>query len=226
MRILMPLRQVQSPCAKIAVGSGSEQQSYFIHKPILEAHSAFFRTCLNGNFAESQGEGQINLPGDRRSTFNHVVSWLYNRPLSVDSFSSSFDIIELYVLADKIMCTELKNDAIDLLQVYHQTRTGGVVISLQKLVDGNLIECHAMEYLVQQASCDMAKFYDNMWDNNEWEAFLALGPKLTKKILDETQRIHVKGQGMPDPATLIGCIFHEHDAAERANCEASKSKRK
>ena len=179
---------MQSPCAKITVGKGTEERTYFIHKHILEAKSEYFRACLNGNFAESNGDGEIKMAEDDPAAFNHVVDWLYGNALQLESFSDSIAIVDLYIFADKIMCCDLKDIAVDLLQEYYE----GKVIrfeALQKLSDRHLVDSKAMEFLVQEAGYDIANYYHDVFDLNGWLTFLALEPDLTKRIMDEAHAL-------------------------------------
>ena len=207
---LILLRQVQSPCAKVTVGKGPTQRTFYIHKPVLEAKSEFFRACLNGNFVESENEGRIELPDDDPEVFGYVARWLYGRPARVKEGVSPVTLVDFYVFADKLMNEDLKNQAMDMLQEYHEGAQIKMA-TLQRLVDRNLKECNCMSYLVRQAAHDMVVYGNGMWAINNWEDFLNLGPEITKRVVEEIQSLcDPLPVVIDDPSSLRDCQYHEH----------------
>ncbi len=212
---LILLRQVQSPCAKVTVGKHPIQRTFYIHKPVLEAKAEFFRACLNGNFAESENDGVIELPDDDPEVFGYVVNWLYGRPARGKANITPFTLIDLYVFVDKLMIEDLKNEAVDMLRKYHE----GMEIrmaTLQHLVNRNLDECKYMRYLIRQAAHDMVVYRGTVWRVNDWEDFLGLGPHITRRVVEEIHSLYAPLPVIDDPSKLKGCQYHDH--AEGVPC--------
>lgn len=98
---------------------GAPKQKFSIHKNLICGSSKFFDRAFNGGFIEA-AIGQLDLPEDSPTTFEHFVGWLYRSRVD---FSASDDddtpllrLIDLYNFGDAKLCSGLKNAAMDSLQ--------------------------------------------------------------------------------------------------------------
>jgi hypothetical protein len=99
---------------------------FSVYRGLLEYHSGYFRSLLNGTFADS-GMDHVTIRGTSITTFKIVNLWLNSGRLyapgsCVSSFPLSYnDIFELYVFGDKYIIPRLKNAAVEayIECIYH-----------------------------------------------------------------------------------------------------------
>ncbi|KAK5942618.1 hypothetical protein PMZ80_005183 [Knufia obscura] len=97
---------------------------YLVHKDIFCVRSDFFKGCLRKDFVEGQKEEvTIKEETDERS-MQLLISWTYrgkeilstakdNVPDTSVRGCDRLPLTRLYLLADKLLMTELKNDIVD-----------------------------------------------------------------------------------------------------------------
>ena len=99
---------------KVVVGDDSEQVTYNLHRSLLIEKSGFFRGCLKPHFSEA-AVGEVKLPGDRPCIFDWFVKWIYSGDIHSNTIFD-IDFFEIYMLADKLMCSRLKDRSLDMVQ--------------------------------------------------------------------------------------------------------------
>jgi heterogeneous nuclear rnp K-like protein 2 len=104
----------------VTITVGPNRQPFYVHLESLCAISPFFAAAFNKtyNFAES-GSATLNLPEARPEDFKYFVQWLYTHTLNheelVGGHPAFFRLLRLYILADTIGVTRLKNDIVDAI---------------------------------------------------------------------------------------------------------------
>ncbi|KAK5683356.1 hypothetical protein LTS10_004887 [Elasticomyces elasticus] len=101
---------------------GVEEEKFVLHASIATKHSKFFQAACNGGFKEAQ-EKVIHLPEVQPATFRAYVQWIYSGAVVVTDFeehktdvkgrSCRESLVKLYILADIIAHTLLRNKTID-----------------------------------------------------------------------------------------------------------------
>ena len=94
---------------------GLDEENFMAHKDLICSKSPFFSAACNGNFIEGK-EGLVRLPEDQPPIFDLFLQWLYTGDVPVTSSDAYLDWSEsaaLYVLAEKLQISELKNAVID-----------------------------------------------------------------------------------------------------------------
>ena len=155
---LTSCRHVQSSFAKINVGSGTSKRTYYIHRSLLEARCGFFHAALTGKYLEPT-TAEVNLPEDKPEAFDHAVRYFYGAQMRMKDFNDHAGLyVDTYILADKLLCTGLKDVMIDMMQEYYR-RVMVKAVPMQRLVDKGLSESKMMNYLAPQAGYELAKNY-------------------------------------------------------------------
>ena len=100
----------------VTVYVGPDSYAFHIYKELLCRDSPFFKAALDGNFKEGS-EQTVSLPEDDVGTFRIYQTWLNTTQLRYN-----FDHVEwwlcfakLWVLADKIRSTALRNRTVDAI---------------------------------------------------------------------------------------------------------------
>lgn len=99
----------------ITVLVGHSEDDYTVHKDLICAQSPFFRAACNGNFVEA-AEGTVRLPDDEPETFELLLQWLYMGRVGDPKATKPLSWHEsayLYVIAEKLQISELKNAVVD-----------------------------------------------------------------------------------------------------------------
>jgi hypothetical protein len=107
--------------ATIKVGTGSDQQSFHVHRELLSFYSQYFRAAFNGDFAEAES-GVVELETEDPAVFASFVAWLYTRKIRTDQIDTKnsteyfLSIVKLWIFADRRQIPLLMNEMIDTLQ--------------------------------------------------------------------------------------------------------------
>ena len=100
----------------VTVYVGPDSYAFHIYKEILCRDSPFFKAALNGSFKEGD-EQAVSLPEDDVETFKIYQTWLNTTQLryNFDHVEWWLCFAQLWVFADKIGSTALKNKTIDAI---------------------------------------------------------------------------------------------------------------
>lgn len=102
----------------ISVGSAGVEK--FVHKELLCSISPVFEAAFNPvyGFLEA-GTSTFSLPEERLDIFEHFIQWLYTRTLDHEDILTQhpafFRLIRLYMFADKVQASTLKNAIVDMM---------------------------------------------------------------------------------------------------------------
>jgi hypothetical protein len=88
-----------------------------LHKTRLCSVSDFFKKAFDGDFKEAHDK-QMELDDVEIHVFEGFVEWLYNGDITLSSEDEkSLDLlVDIYLFADRILCTGLKNSVMDHIQ--------------------------------------------------------------------------------------------------------------
>ncbi|KAI9674601.1 MAG: hypothetical protein M1829_003683 [Trizodia sp. TS-e1964] len=92
---------------------GPDAVEFPIYQGLACRYSPYFRAACSGNFKESIDKVVV-LDEDKPETFENFVIWLNSRSLGDERTKTEYlgwnDLIDLYILADKLGAQMLKND--------------------------------------------------------------------------------------------------------------------
>ncbi|KAI4720286.1 hypothetical protein E4T48_03418 [Aureobasidium sp. EXF-10727] len=108
--------------AKVIVGSGSDIETFTVHKKLLCDSSTYFKAALNNGFKETKDQ-TITLDDEDPEIFRTFVVWLYETKLNADMIYEGHEsfqghLFNLYVFADKRGIANLANDTTTMLASY------------------------------------------------------------------------------------------------------------
>ena len=100
----------------ITVGPSARQ--FLVHKELLCARSRFFAAALNPSYSfKESSSSACHLPEARVEDFEFFVQWLYAQCLDHEELAvphpAYFRLIRLYILADQLGVTLLKNEILE-----------------------------------------------------------------------------------------------------------------
>lgn len=100
----------------ILVGAGDNKAKFVVHKDFVCHYSLVFRAAFNGVFIE--GQSQIYyLRDEREKVVGLLVEWIYTKDISSSNDRSGYDdLVELWILADKLCIPDLQDNVIDRLK--------------------------------------------------------------------------------------------------------------
>ena len=183
------------------------------------AKSGFFRGCLSNGFKEAK-EGEINLSTGSPDSFNYFVRWLY-RGLLEPAETTKTSLIDLYFLADELICPELSNGVMDLVQQY--SRVPYVKLAdLHILIEKGLQDSRLGRFLIHQLGWEMAEGMERYIEDDEnWAGLLGLGAEVMRRVLQKSATLVVSNDETPpchpDPNNM--CEWHMHaNESERKEC--------
>ncbi|KGO68807.1 Uncharacterized protein PITC_076890 [Penicillium italicum] len=118
------IEKIQGPILTIIVGDSKEP--LHVHKSIICNSSPFFKNAMSGSWKESK-EHTLELPEDDPKIFAWYSHWLYfaKIPTIVEAVAPEdreanhskeyHDLVEAYVLGDKLLDTKFQNSVIDAI---------------------------------------------------------------------------------------------------------------
>jgi hypothetical protein len=164
----------------------------------------------------------VNFPEDDPAVFDVLLEWVYNynqrklRTLSdeknkdgsVEAGRASWDFVELYALAEKLLVKEVMDLCVDAVVRYHHSRN--IMPSLdfvrraytQTAPDGNF-RLYAVKCLVAMSQ---SPIMNAGWDKSEVEVLLR---KVDDLLADFLEMGHTGGV-VEDPRMAKWCIYHVH----------------
>ncbi|CAG8899964.1 unnamed protein product [Penicillium egyptiacum] len=111
------IKKIQGPTMTITVGASKEP--FHVHEAVICTSSLFFKKAMSGSWKESK-EHTLELPEDDPQIFSLYSHWLYFGKIPVipkeKSQSKEYhDLVEAYVLGDKLLDAKFQNSAIDAI---------------------------------------------------------------------------------------------------------------
>jgi len=108
----------------VTIKVGANKVEFNAPKNSLCAASPFFRSAFTHDWAEKQ-QGMLHLAEDKPQTFSILLQWilsgsivLRNEPTAaIKRRDEWLSLLDLYVLADRLAMTSLKNEVMDIVNV-------------------------------------------------------------------------------------------------------------
>lgn len=99
------------------IREGKEKEPFKVHKNYICFYSPYFDAAFNGSFSEGQTQ-ELDLEETEPKTFGIFVNWLYTQQIVNEegAIPRSSTLIDLWILADKILVPSLQNQTLKLLE--------------------------------------------------------------------------------------------------------------
>ncbi|KAK5953170.1 hypothetical protein OHC33_005738 [Knufia fluminis] len=214
---------------KVTIKNDTETADWFIHRSLLFDKSPYFAALPN--FKEGK-ENHVELQDIDFEAFACIVQWLYAGAIDT-SIAKNPDnwllILRTYAAADRLMIFKCKNQMMDICRELHRGVCGQ--IHMLRTLDemGYSSDTLITSYIIDQISYDAVD--DPAWAIEEEKGedqFLMRGGEvayaLTARIIQRSrERIAYLGgpsdKDVRDPASLKGCVYHEHAIGEKCYLE-------
>lgn len=195
-----------------------ELQTFSVHKEIVCHYSDYFRAACKGEFLEARS-GKVKLPEDRAEIFDLFVQWVYSQNLgqvlAEVALSPWTTLIELYVLADKLQVSTLKNAIVDrMLCKAH--------VALRKARGRDKFPSNAditLAYENTPPTSPLPKFLSELFALRR--DFAIEKDEVPKDYLyDLALGLRLRWNGSNGLPTLMKelCRYHDHDSAQKTSC--------
>jgi hypothetical protein len=100
----------------VSIFVSPKRKEYIVHKKLLCKKSEYFAKALQDGFKEGE-ENKLYQPDESAGAFDLFVRWIYTGTLSDLNGLNTTAYLELYVMADKMCLTVLKNEVMDRIRV-------------------------------------------------------------------------------------------------------------
>ena len=137
----------------VTITVSPKRQPFYVHLESLCAVSPFFAAAFNKNynFAESRS-ATLNLPEARAEDFEYFVQWLYTQTLNheelVGLHPAYFRLLRLYIMADAMGVTKLKNDVVDAIAALADSSNSVPTAEDTRMVYGEMSDTSLIRKLV------------------------------------------------------------------------------
>lgn len=99
----------------IVAGEGDNPAKFVVHKDFVCHYSPVFRAAFNSAFIEGQTQ-TYHLKDSREKVVGLLVEWVYTKDISTSNDGDGYgDLVELWILADKLCIPDLQNCVINTL---------------------------------------------------------------------------------------------------------------
>lgn len=136
------------------------------------------------------------------------------------------DLPGLWILADRLMCPQLKNRAMDLLRESHKSQAPEIDVVkdvVEKLPTDSLLA----DYYLAQLAYDLDNsYYKNSAERKVLDEMLTVKSGVALKFVDvvKKQSAEFADRIFEDPAEEEGCLWHDHsDEPSTYECPGSSA---
>lgn len=197
-------------------------ETFYVHENVLCAQSDFFRKACQGSFRESAIR-TIELKEEDPEVFSKFLEWIYFGDYEITAGKELDELFSLYIFADKIQTSRLKNEIIDkLMSIAETTERQKLSEAHIRLVFANTPSASKLrDWIVRDAYFNDVRYFDDEFrelSKDHPDFFFQLGGALagaSKLARASTPRKSSYKIGVFP--TCPNCHFHEHD--EDAYCE-------
>jgi len=113
----------------VTIKIGPTSKPFHVHRDLLVRNSRYFSAAFEGGFEEAK-EGMLNLTDVEEAPFRAYMHWLYTGEVDHERGSAYltrkayvrylYDLINLYILADRLDARRLRNQVLDAFCTLHQ----------------------------------------------------------------------------------------------------------
>jgi hypothetical protein len=205
----------------IEIFVGPEQKHWILHQNLLIHHSRFFDEShvINGEHKRVK-DGKLYLPDEDVGAFELLVKWLYqgsiedvSRKPQDQKWDYAFTCQKLYLLANTIGLSELRNLAID--QFRKGCHESGLVPGPEEMVPiyHRTPEASPFRKLVSKIAARQIMDPNNKRDASTYRQCFEASAEFAVDVINEI-RIATNGMLFDDPTEGASCRFHVHDNGE------------
>ncbi|KAK3621337.1 hypothetical protein LTR56_022873 [Elasticomyces elasticus] len=196
---------------------GEEKNEFMLHASIATKHSKFFKAACNGGFREAQDK-VTHLPEVSPATFRAYVQWIYSGTVVVmDSEELRSDykgdqtserqmrLMKLYVLADVLLDTLLRNKVIDEYLQCCRSAGGAGPVTIGLVYEHTPAGSTMRKLLLDENAY-------NIRERTSWleECRDQFNIDFLRDLVIAISKGHTKGSA-ENPWTSQPCRYHEHD---------------
>lgn len=211
----------------IEIKAGPQEDTVFVHKPLLGKASKFFQAAMKDEWKEGQ-LNIIRLPAESPKDVHAYVQWLYAGKIYVSAPGNSpkikFGILsELYVLGERLLDDTFQNQVINaMVMLYRSLSVGGGKSKfvtdevVRRIYDNTTHNSPARRFIADTFVCygnksSMGRGEGALWDvSGEFKDDL-LERLLTYSNGQDDEAIEALRTGVP-------CRYHKHEGGK--TCEA------
>lgn len=235
--------------ATITITLEDTSARFTVHKDLICAHSPFIKGCLKTGFKEAKEQIVTIREWQNSDSMKTLIAWAYQGrtafKISEISLSSPEDMVkeaasdlaELYVLADRFLMSNLKNDIVDRYRLFRpygelQSKPDEFILRLHHDTLGTLAQHGLQDCILKRCIAkDIASYHAvGIEDVTLGSSTPGLSPK-GLELLQEISADHPEFGNMVLQASIanlkrgsiydhsVPCDYHEHaDGAK--GCEA------
>lgn len=186
---------------------GLTQQKFLVPRLLLNSVSSFFKAATDGRWLRNN---TIQLPSDNAVIFNTFLQWAYTGEIVGETGGVESEVrkvMKLYVFADKLGATKLKNDTIDLIRSIEYA-DGLRQIEEFNFAFGNTADTSKLrEYLIDEwLYLSNVAYVDEYFARLPLEMTKQVGKQLAKEKRKPRVYNHMSWTALYDK-----CYYHEHD---------------
>ncbi|KAK4542310.1 hypothetical protein LTR36_006963 [Oleoguttula mirabilis] len=201
---------------EVTVLVGPEEKRYVVHKAIISNHSKFFKAACAANFKEGR-EKIIRLPEVDIEAFRSYAQWAYSgevvvasdEEISADAFGvvRGTRLAKLYVLAEFLGDTFLRNTVVDQLRTLHTScetgpGTAEIIIAFEDVPAESTLRRLVLGWYLDKACVDVVEWMDENCEELPKAFFVDLAIKQFQASLNGI-KASKWDQGK--------CTYHEHN---------------
>ena len=194
-----------------------------MHPSLLCERSEYLRGCLQTQFSEAN-TSKIQLIDVKPISFRYFLKWLYTGDLApVPTKATAPDgdrwadykglrrvMIDVYILADRLLCPALKDRAMDMIRECTECALVDLE-SLNRVLKSGLASSKLWHYFVRQLSYDMWVNGCEYFTKKEgWVEVVSLDAGFLTAVLLEVESQRKEEIMLKHPAEGQDCDWHEH----------------
>jgi hypothetical protein len=191
-----------------------------VHKVLLCAESEYFAKCFQGNFAEAT-TGETTLPETDPKTFTNFIKWLYTGDMASSASAADVmgEMVDAYILGDRLVCPNFQNRAIDLFQAVARV-TACDRSTIIRAVTNAPTESKLLLYLAKQITYEVSEqVYTTDVGSAEWREMISISVDFTNQVMLEMEAwARNKDTVRFDPSHEESCR-HVHPDGKDRECD-------
>lgn len=213
-----------SKIVAIEVGTDEHKRTFNAHHGLLTFYSGYFKSALDGGFAEAQS-GVIKLETEDSAVFEPFITWLYTHkaglgePTLKNATPYYMSIVKLWIFADRREIPLLMNEMVDLLQQIVVSVWSLPQCTLQEVYESTTDNSALRRMLVHLYQCIGASLKAGISNLETYPKDFLLDLVESLSVPDSRKRL---GKTEYEKVNMCG-LFHVHE--EGVSCPRKGTKR-
>ncbi|KAK5957939.1 hypothetical protein OHC33_001129 [Knufia fluminis] len=130
---------------------------FIVYKDLLCDKIPFARAYLQNGFKEEQ-EGVIRIrEWSDKDIMQRLLVWLFEDKIVTGQNTTISDLTKLYILADRLMISDLKTEIVNRWSKDHEGNSSDAVQALTILTDHEAIMCNLARYAIDDIAVSMER---------------------------------------------------------------------